>query len=56
MSGQKLSKAAGDTAIRSLLDAGRTPAGLFGSAARLAGLAATDDPIEPRDLGALFAA
>ena len=31
VSGQKLSKAAGDTAIRSLLDAGRTPAELFGS-------------------------
>lgn len=54
-SGQKLSKAAGDTAVRSLLDAGRTPAVLFGSAARLAGLTQTDVPIEPGDLGALFA-
>jgi glutamyl-Q tRNA(Asp) synthetase len=56
VSGQKLSKAAGDTAIRSLLDAGRTPPELFGTAARLAGLTETDAPIEPRDLGALFAA
>ena len=56
VSGQKLSKAAGDTAIRSLLDAGRTPAELFGTAARLAGLTETDAPIEPRELGALFGA
>jgi glutamyl-Q tRNA(Asp) synthetase len=55
-SGQKLSKAAGDTAIRSLLDAGRTPADLFGTAARLAGLTQTDAAIEPEDLGALFSA
>ena len=39
VSGQKLSKSAGDTAVRSLLDAGSTPAELFGLAARLAGLA-----------------
>ena len=44
VSGQKLSKAEGDTAIRSLLDAGATPAELFGRAARLAGLRATDAP------------
>ena len=55
VSGQKLSKAAGDTAIRSLLDAGRTPPELFGSAARLAGLTETDAPIEPGDLGSVFA-
>jgi glutamyl-tRNA synthetase/glutamyl-Q tRNA(Asp) synthetase len=54
-SGQKLSKAAGDTAVRSLLDAGRTPAALFGLAARLAGLRPTDDPVDPADLGSLFA-
>jgi glutamyl-tRNA synthetase/glutamyl-Q tRNA(Asp) synthetase len=55
MSGQKLSKAAGDTAIRTLLDDGATPAVLFGRAARLAGLRATDAPIEPDALAAVFA-
>jgi glutamyl/glutaminyl-tRNA synthetase len=53
--GQKLSKAAGDTAVRSLLDAGRTPAQLFGLAARLAGLRADETPIEADALGDLFA-
>jgi glutamyl-Q tRNA(Asp) synthetase len=55
VSGQKLSKAAGDTAIRSLMDAGGSPAELLGTAARLAGLTETDAPVEPRDLGELFA-
>jgi glutamyl/glutaminyl-tRNA synthetase len=54
VSGQKLSKAAGDTAVRALLDEGRTPASLFGLAARLAGLQAEETPIDPSDLGALF--
>jgi len=54
VSGRKLSKAEGDTAVRSLLDAGATPAELFGRAARLAGLRADESPIEARDLGALF--
>ena len=54
-SGQKLSKAEGDTAIRSLLDAGRTPAALFGLAARLAGLRADDAPLDPADLASVFA-
>jgi len=54
-SGRKLSKADGDTALRSLLDAGATPAGLFGRAARLAGLQADEAPIDPTDLAALFA-
>jgi glutamyl/glutaminyl-tRNA synthetase len=53
-SGQKLSKAAGDTAIRSLLDDGRTPAELFGLAARLAGLRENEDPIEVMELPSLF--
>jgi glutamyl/glutaminyl-tRNA synthetase len=53
-SGQKLSKADGDTAVRSLLDAGATPGELFGRAARLAGLRFDDSPVEPEDLGALF--
>ncbi|HEY3335226.1 MAG TPA: glutamate--tRNA ligase family protein [Candidatus Limnocylindrales bacterium] len=54
VSGQKLSKAEGDTAIRSLLDAGRTPAELFGLAARLAGTRDSDAPLEPGELGSLF--
>jgi glutamyl-tRNA synthetase/glutamyl-Q tRNA(Asp) synthetase len=54
-SGQKLSKSEHDTSVRSLLDAGRTPSELFGLAARLAGLTPEAAPIEPSDLGALFA-
>ncbi len=54
-SGRKLSKAAADTSLRSMLDAGRTPAQLFGLAARLAGLQSQATPIEPADLGAVFA-
>ena len=53
-SGRKLSKADGDTAVRTLLGAGATPAELFGRAARLAGLRGDDSPVEPADLGALF--
>lgn len=56
VSGQKLSKAEGDTAVRALLEAGRTPAELFGLAARLAGLQATDAPVDPADLAAPFRA
>ena len=55
-SGQKLSKAEGDTAVHSLLDAGATPAGLFGRAAHLAGLQADDSPIDPADLARPFSA
>jgi glutamyl/glutaminyl-tRNA synthetase len=54
VSGQKLSKAEGDTAVRSLLDEGRTPAELFGVAARLAGLTADDAPLDPADLAGPF--
>lgn len=54
-SGRKLSKAEGDTAVRELLDAGATPAELFGRAARLAGLVEDETPIEPHGLGSLFA-
>jgi glutamyl/glutaminyl-tRNA synthetase len=54
LSGQKLSKAEGDTAVRSLLDADQTPAMLFGLAARLAGLVDRPDPIPPDRLGDLF--
>ena len=55
VSGQKLSKAEGDTAVRAFLDAGRTPAELFGLAARLAGLRPDAEPIEAAALGSLFA-
>ena len=55
-SGQKLSKAEGDTAVRTLLDSGRTPADLFGLAARLAGLRESTVPLEPAELGSLFGA
>ena len=53
-SGRKLSKADGDTAVGALLDAGRTPADLFGVAARLAGLQSDETPIDPADLAAPF--
>jgi glutamyl/glutaminyl-tRNA synthetase len=54
--GRKLAKADGDTAVRSLLDAGATPAALFGRVARLAGLQADETPIDPEDLARLFSA
>jgi len=54
VSGQKLSKSEADTSVRSMLDAGATAAELFGRAARLAGLRASDAPVAPEDLGALF--
>jgi glutamyl-Q tRNA(Asp) synthetase len=53
-SGQKLSKADHDTAVRSMLDAGATPAELYGHASRLAGLTVNARPIEPDELGTLF--
>ena len=56
VSGQKLSKAEGDTAVRALLDAGRTPGDLFGLAARLAGLQADATSIDAADLAAPFRA
>ena len=56
VSGRKLSKADGDTSVRSMLDAGRTPADLFGLAARLAGLTLGAEPIEPAELGSRFGA
>lgn len=54
MSGQKLSKAERDTAVREMLDAGATPAELFGRAARLAALREEASPVEPGALGTLF--
>lgn len=56
VSGQKLSKAERDTAVRALLDAGRTPSELFGIAARLAGLQASTARIDTADLAAPFRA
>lgn len=53
-SGRKLSKADADTSVRSMLDAGRTPADLFGHAARLVGLCEDMHPIEASRLAALF--
>jgi glutamyl-Q tRNA(Asp) synthetase len=53
-SGRKLSKAEGDTSVRSMLAAGSTPAELFGRAARLAGLRADGAPIEAAGLPSLF--
>jgi glutamyl-tRNA synthetase/glutamyl-Q tRNA(Asp) synthetase len=55
-SGQKLSKAEGDTAVREMLDAGTPPADLFGRAARLAGLREDEAPVEADALGSLFGA
>jgi glutamyl-tRNA synthetase/glutamyl-Q tRNA(Asp) synthetase len=54
-SGRKLSKADADTSIRSMLDAGRTPAELLGMAARLAGLQQDATPVEAVALANLFA-
>jgi glutamyl-tRNA synthetase/glutamyl-Q tRNA(Asp) synthetase len=54
VSGQKLSKAERDTAVREMLDAGATPAALLGRAARLAGLRDDETPIEAGALGSLF--
>jgi glutamyl-tRNA synthetase/glutamyl-Q tRNA(Asp) synthetase len=54
-SGAKLSKAAGDTSVRSLLDDGHAPADLFGLAARLAGLQGDVAPITAFDLARMFA-
>lgn len=56
VSGQKLSKAERDTAVREMLDEGATPAQLFGRAARLAGLQDDEAPIEPDRLATLFEA
>jgi glutamyl-Q tRNA(Asp) synthetase len=54
-SGQKLSKADRDTAVREMLDAGATPGELLGRAARLAGLRDHETPIAADALEELFA-
>jgi glutamyl/glutaminyl-tRNA synthetase len=46
--GSKLSKADGDTSVRSLLAAGRTPRELFGQAAASVGLG-DGPPLDPAD-------
>lgn len=53
-SGAKLSKADGDTAIRSLLEAGRTPAELLGEATAAVGLIETARPLRVEELAGLF--
>jgi glutamyl/glutaminyl-tRNA synthetase len=53
-SGRKLSKADRATSLRSMLEAGATPAELLGQAATLARLRADDAPIAATELGSLF--
>jgi len=53
--GSKLSKADGDTALRSMVAAGRSPAELFGEAALAVALIDAPRPIPAEDLAALFA-
>ena len=55
-SGAKLSKADRDTALHALLEAGHTPADLFGFAAAAVGLIEAQRPITPSALGDLFVA
>ena len=52
--GRKLSKSAGDTGLRELRAAGRSPAEVLGRAAHLGGLADSPRPIPASALGDLF--
>jgi glutamyl-Q tRNA(Asp) synthetase len=52
--GAKLSKANGDTSIRSMLADGVTPADLFGRAAAAVGLLDVARPLRVEDVGSLF--
>ena len=52
--GRKLSKSAGDTGIRELRAAGRSPAEVLGMAAHLSGRLPTPRPVEARALADLF--
>ncbi|MDQ3136182.1 MAG: glutamate--tRNA ligase family protein [Gemmatimonadota bacterium] len=54
-SGEKLSKSSGDTGIRELRAAGRSPEELLGQAAFLTGLQDRPVPVRPRRLEDLFA-
>jgi glutamyl-Q tRNA(Asp) synthetase len=53
-SGEKLSKAAGDTGVRELRAAGASAAEVIGRAAAAVGLIETIRPIQAEDVGALF--
>jgi glutamyl-tRNA synthetase/glutamyl-Q tRNA(Asp) synthetase len=53
--GRKLSKADGDTSLRSILASGATPGDLLGRAAHLAGLRASEGPLTTDELAGLFA-
>ncbi len=53
-SGEKLSKANGDTAVRERRRAGATAAALIGEAAHLAGLTTSRAPMDARDVASLF--
>lgn len=53
-SGEKLSKAAGDTGVRELRAAGASPAAVLGTAARLIGLQGRDRPVAANDLSMFF--
>ena len=52
--GSKLSKADGDTSVRDLRAAGRTPAELIGEAAAAVGLIDAPRPIEAAEVASLF--
>lgn len=54
LGGIKLSKSAGDTGIRELRDAGRSPAEVLGAAAHAAGFIREPRPIVAADAAALF--
>ena len=55
-SGEKLSKAAGDTGVRELRERGMTPASVLGRAAWLTGLTDRPGDLAPEELAALFGA
>ena len=52
--GEKLSKSAGDSGVRELRDAGRTPAEVLGEAAHRAGLVDRPRPLEQDEIPELF--
>ena len=52
--GTKLSKSAGDSGLRELREAGRSPEQVLGLAAQLGGLHPSGGPLRPEDLAALF--
>lgn len=52
--GAKLSKSDGDSGVRELRAAGRTAAEVIGMAARIAGIASSERPIEAADVHTLF--